>query len=328
MPIISFKHVSKSFRIPEPSQGFWKSLARKEKLVHALNDVTFEVKEGEILGYIGPNGAGKSTTIKILTGILVPDKGEVGVNDFTPWKERERYTFDIGVVFGHKSLLWWDIAPLYSFRLYKSIYEMTETEYQDRLKYLVDLFDVQEFMHIPTRKLSLGQRMRCELVASLIHKPKILFLDEPTIGLDVVAKQRMREAILAINQKEKTTVILTTHDMGDIEQLAHRIIVLDKGKIIHEGDVHSLRKTLLIENEIQFEIEKIINEKEFQRLCRLYGVELKERSYILKFDANHSAKLILDSFYSCARISTFEVRHPSLEVVIRDFYSRKNTKKR
>ncbi|MDZ4256635.1 MAG: ATP-binding cassette domain-containing protein, partial [archaeon] len=183
-------------------------------------------------------------------------------------------------------------------------------------------------MHIPTRKLSLGQRMRCELVASLIHKPKILFLDEPTIGLDVVAKQRMREAILAINQKEKTTVILTTHDMGDIEQLAHRIIVLDKGKIIHEGDVHSLRKTLLIENEIQFEIEKIINEKEFQRLCRLYGVELKERSYILKFDANHSAKLILDSFYSCARISTFEVRHPSLEVVIRDFYSRKNTKKR
>ncbi|MBM3281988.1 MAG: ATP-binding cassette domain-containing protein [Candidatus Diapherotrites archaeon] len=201
-PAIVVRNLTKTYRVPEKTNGMLHVLTRKNKTITALNKVSFTVNEGEILGYIGPNGSGKSTTIKALTGILTPTSGEVSVLGFVPWKERYEYTKNIGVVFGQKTLLWWDIPPYECFRLYKEIYEMDEKTYEKRINYLIQLFDIKTFMHTPTRKLSLGQRMRCEVVAALIPTPKILFLDEPTIGLDVVAKQRMREAILEVNEKE------------------------------------------------------------------------------------------------------------------------------
>lgn len=188
---IDARHLTKEFPLEEKGSGIFSFIRPKKKILTALDSISLSIPEGEIVGYIGPNGSGKSTTIKILTGILTPTRGSVNVLGYVPWEQRYEYTFNIGAVFGQKSLLWWDIPPYECFRLYKEIYEMSEEKYQERLAYLIPLFEISEFMHTPTRKLSLGQRMRCELVAALLHQPKILFLDEPTIGLDVVAKQRM-----------------------------------------------------------------------------------------------------------------------------------------
>jgi ABC-2 type transport system ATP-binding protein len=326
-PVITLERVTKEFKIPEKKKGIWGKLTAKTKLLTALDDVSFSVQKGEILGYIGPNGSGKSTTIKILTGIITPTQGKVDVLGYVPWKERMTYTQNIGVVFGQKSLLWWDIAPYECFRLYKEIYEMKEEEYQKRLAYLVELFQVEEFMHTPTRKLSLGQRMRCELVAALVHKPQILFLDEPTIGLDAIAKQRMREAILEINEKEKTTVILTTHDMQDIEELATRILILNEGKIIYEGDVRGLRNEFLQENHVHFELEKIVNKEKFVQLVNAHDIKQDGKSFILTVNAKkHQTRKVLDELYAAAEVTRLEVYEPSLDEIIRRIYGEPHQK--
>ncbi len=324
---ISFQHVTKEFKIPEKKTGLIGKLTAKTKILTALHNVSFSVQQGEILGYIGPNGSGKSTTIKILTGIITPTQGKVNVLGHVPWEERETYTKRIGVVFGQKSLLWWDVAPYECFRLYKEIYEMTKEEYETRLNYLVLLFEIENFMHTPTRKLSLGQRMRCELVAALIHKPEILFLDEPTIGLDVVAKQRMREAIREINEKEKTTVILTTHDMQDIEELATRILILNEGKIIYEGDVHGLRKEFFQENHIHFELEKIKNKEKFVQLIEKHRIVQNGHSFTLTIDTkHHGIRPVLDTIYEAADITRLEVYEPALDEIIRRIYAQPEKK--
>ncbi len=320
--VIHVKNLVKEFKIPEKKTGIVGTFFRKNKTMRALDHVSFDVEEGEIIGYIGPNGGGKSTTIKILTGILVPSQGEVSVLGCIPWKDRATYTYHIGVVFGQKSLLNWDVAPLESFRLYKEIYEMSENEYQDRLSALTKLFDIKEFMHIPTRKLSLGQRMRCEVVAALLHKPKVLFLDEPTIGLDAIAKQRMREAIREVNEKEKTTVILTTHDMNDIEELASRVLVLDKGKIIYHGSVDLLKKEFAQEHRIVFEPDRITNKAAFAKLIATHKVEQNGKQFTLTFNSKQfSPKKILDELFDCAHLESFEIYAPSLEEVIREIYA-------
>lgn len=320
-PVITLHQVTKEFKIPEKKTGLLGKLTAKTNTLTALHRISFTVNRGEILGYIGPNGSGKSTTIKILTGIITPTQGKVQVLGHVPWEEREAYTQKIGVVFGQKSLLWWDVAPYECFRLYKEIYEMNEQEYATRLRYLVHLFQIDEFMHTPTRKLSLGQRMRCELVAALLHKPEILFLDEPTIGLDVVAKQRMREAILEINQKEKTTVILTTHDMQDIEELASRILILNEGKLIYEGTVRSLRQEFFQENHVHFELEKIKHKEKFEKLAQKYNVVREGHSFTLTLDTrSHRVREVLDELYNAAEIARLEVYEPALEEIIRRIY--------
>lgn len=321
-PVIHVKNLVKEFKVPENKTGIIGTFFRKNKVMRALDRVSFEVEEGEIIGYIGPNGGGKSTTIKILTGILTPTNGEVSVLGFVPWKERYQYTYNIGVVFGQKTLLSWDVAPIESFKLYKEIYEMSQSEYADRLAYLTKLFDIKEFMHVPTRKLSLGQRMRCEVVAALLHKPKVLFLDEPTIGLDAIAKEKMREAIREVNEKEKTTVILTTHDMNDIEELASRVLVLDKGKIIYHGSVDSLKKEFAQEHRIVFEPDHITNKPAFAKLITEHQVEQTGKQFTLIFNSKKFApKKVLDELFNCAHLESFEIYAPSLEEIIREIYA-------
>lgn len=243
--MITMEHVYKSYKVAKRNAGMKEAckafFRRKTEIVQALSDVSFTISDGEIVGYIGPNGAGKSSTIKILSGILTPEGGVCKVDGRIPWKNRMEHVKNIGVVFGQRSQLWWDVPVIDSFELLKDIYSIPTATYQESLEELTLLLNLQELLKTPTRQLSLGQRMRCEIAASLLHQPKILFLDEPTIGLDAVSKLAVREFIKGINKKRKTTVILTTHDMQDIEALANRIILIGKGRVLLDGTIEDMR---------------------------------------------------------------------------------------
>lgn len=243
--MITMEHVCKSYRIAKRNAGFGeacKALFHREyEVIHALNDVSFTIRDGEMVGYIGPNGAGKSSTIKILSGILTPDSGTVLVDGRVPCKNRIDHVREIGVVFGQRSQLWWDVPVIDSFELLKDIYSIPEPQYRQSLEELTELLNLAELLRSPARQLSLGQRMRCEIAASLLHRPRILFLDEPTIGLDAISKLAVRDFILKQNQAHKTTVILTTHDMQDIESLTHRILLIGKGQILMDGTLDDIR---------------------------------------------------------------------------------------
>lgn len=243
--VISVRHISKKFKISKREAGLKNAIKsffkREYKIINSLEDINFSIKKGEIVGYIGPNGAGKSTTIKIMCGILVPTSGECIVNGFVPWKDRKKYVKNIGVVFGQRSGLWWDVPPIDSFELLKDIYEIPQEEYEKKLSELKEYLNLEDILNIPTRQLSLGQRMRCEIASALLHNPKILFLDEPTIGLDAVSKISLRKCIKQINEKTNVTIILTTHDMQDIEALTERIILIGKGKILYDGSLDGIK---------------------------------------------------------------------------------------
>ena len=244
--MIELKNISKAFRVARRSAGFReaaKALFKKEYTeVHALQDVSFTIGEGEMVGYIGPNGAGKSSTIKIMSGVLTPDSGSCIINGRTPWKERTAHVRDIGVVFGQRSQLWWDVPVIDSFELLRDVYRMDPAQYKKNSDQLIEMLHLEEIVKTPARQLSLGQRMRCEIAASLLHDPKILFLDEPTIGLDAVSKIAVRDFIKTINREKKTTVILTTHDMQDIEALTERILLIGKGRILLDGSLEELKR--------------------------------------------------------------------------------------
>jgi len=244
--MIEVKNLSKTFKVYKRNQGLSEAVKalfnRRYEKVQALDNVSFNIEEGEMVGYIGPNGAGKSTTIKIMSGILNPDKGQCIINGRTPWKDRINHVRDIGVVFGQRSQLWWDVPVIDSFSLIKDIYKVSENQYKKNIKELTQLLNIGDIIKTPTRQLSLGQRMRCEIAASLIHNPKILFLDEPTIGLDSISKISVREFIKDINKERKTTVILTTHDTQDIEALTKRIILIGKGKVLLDGQLDDLKE--------------------------------------------------------------------------------------
>ncbi len=243
--MITMEHVCKSYRVAKRNAGMreaCKALFRREvEIIHALSDVSFTIGDGEMVGYIGPNGAGKSSTIKILSGILTPESGSCLVDGRIPWKDRKEHVRQIGVVFGQRSQLWWDVPVIDSFELLKDIYSISPAVYRHNMEELTELLHLQELLRMPTRQLSLGQRMRCEIAASLLHSPKILFLDEPTIGLDAVSKLAVREFILRLNQTHKTTVILTTHDMQDIEALTKRIILIGRGRVLMDGTLEDMR---------------------------------------------------------------------------------------
>lgn len=243
--MITMEHVCKSYKIAKRNAGFGAACKaffhREYEVIHALHDVSFTIHDGEMVGYIGPNGAGKSSTIKILSGILTPDSGTVLVDGITPHKNRIRHVREIGVVFGQRSQLWWDVPVIDSFELLKDIYSIPETTYRQSVEELSELLNLSELLRSPTRQLSLGQRMRCEIAASLLHRPRILFLDEPTIGLDAVSKLAVRDFILKQNKTHGTTVILTTHDMQDIEALTSRIILIGKGKILMDGTLDEMK---------------------------------------------------------------------------------------
>lgn len=238
---IRLANLSKSFQAYDRREGVWGSVkdlfSRDYRTVRAVDAISFEVERGELIGYIGPNGAGKSTSIKMLTGILKPTSGEVEVLGFKPYYDRKRYAQHIGVVFGQRTQLWWDIAVIESFRLLGQIYQVPRGTFESRLSTLSKILDLDSLLRTPVRKLSLGQRMRCDLAASLLHAPEVLFLDEPTIGLDAMAKDGIRTFLRQINREFGTTIILTTHDLKEIEELCKRIIVLDKGKVLYDGEL-------------------------------------------------------------------------------------------
>ncbi len=264
MKVIEMKGISKSFKVSKRSPGLTKAVKalfkREYEVINALDDVSFNIDEGEMVGYIGPNGAGKSTTIKIMSGILYPDKGQCIINGKTPWKDRISHVRDIGVVFGQRSQLWWDVPVADSFELLKDIYKIPDNKFKNNLNMLTELLNIGEIIKVPTRQLSLGQRMRCEIAASLIHSPKILFLDEPTIGLDAVSKIAVRDFIKTINKENKTTVILTTHDTQDIEALTKRIILIGRGKVLLDGNLDELKQRFNKSRTITVEYSGHINE--------------------------------------------------------------------
>lgn len=243
--MIHVQKLTKTYRVPKRASGLKETMRalvhRETETVEAVRDLTFTVRPGEMIGYIGPNGAGKSTTIKMLSGILVPDSGQCVILGRTPWLQRKEHVRHIGVVFGQRSQLWWDVPVQDSFDLLRDIYRVPEHEYRQVLGELIDVMDLGDLLRIPVRTLSLGQRMRCELAASLLHRPEILFLDEPTIGLDAVSKLAVRKFIRERNLQEGTTVILTTHDMNDIEALTDRILLIGKGRLLYDGSLDDLR---------------------------------------------------------------------------------------
>lgn len=265
--MISVNGISKSYKVAKRSSGLLPAVQalfrRQYTIVEALKDISFTIEPGEIVGYIGPNGAGKSTTIKIMSGILVPDQGSCSIMGYTPWMQRVPYVKHIGVVFGQRSQLWWDVPVLDSFELLRDIYNVPEKEYRSNLELLIETLELSNIVGTPVRQLSLGQRMRCEIAASLLHSPSILFLDEPTIGLDAASKIAVRQFIKTINKEKGVTIILTTHDMNDIEALAERIILIGKGSLLYDGKLQALRsqfgtqKTIIAdyrENTNRFEI--------------------------------------------------------------------------
>ncbi len=244
--MIALRNIQKTFRVPKREAGFGRaarSFFRREYTeIRALDGVSFTVPDGQTVGYIGPNGAGKSSTVKIMSGILTPDGGECEIDGLCPWRDRKKHVANIGVVFGQRSQLWWDVPVADSFALLRDIYGVEEARFQKTLRELTELLELDEILKTPARMLSLGQRMRCEIAASLLHEPKTLFLDEPTIGLDASSKIAVREFLKTLRREKNTTIILTTHDMADIEALAERILLIGKGKILLDGSFEELRK--------------------------------------------------------------------------------------
>lgn len=282
--MIAIKDISKTFKIPIREAGMKHAIKaffkREYRYVKAVDNISLNIQEGEIIGYIGPNGAGKSTTIKILSGILTPDSGFVSINGIDPIKERKKNAQQIGVVFGQRTQLWWDLPVADSYRLIQEIYKIPEIEFNQRLNEFIALFDLKEIIKSPVRQLSLGQRVRCDIVASLLHNPKVLFLDEPTIGLDAHSKRNVRNLVKLINEKYNTTVILTTHDMKDIEELAHRVVLIGEGKILYEDSVGELKT--------KYESKKRI-------AIKYKGVLQEDMSYVINEDKDNRAILTLNT---------------------------------
>lgn len=329
--MIYVENLRKEFKktIKEPGVlGSFKSLfhPKTEKIV-AVNDISFNVPEGEILGFIGPNGAGKSTVIKMLTGILTPTSGKCTINGRNPNENRKSYVKEIGVVFGQRTQLWWDLPLRETYAVLKEIYEVPDDKYHKRMAFLNEILDLEKFITSPVRTLSLGQRMRADIAASLLHSPKVLFLDEPTIGLDVVVKDNIRNAVDYINKQEKTTVILTTHDLADIELLAKRIVMIDKGSNVFDGTISELKSKYGQIRELHFDtdtenVKDILSYKEhFDFNDEDITVETEGSSVKVRF--NSEAVPVSDMLsYTLGRINIkdISVKDADIEEIIRRLY--------
>ncbi len=288
MAIIQVENLQKTFRQRKGREGLKGAIQdlfkREYRIIHAVNGISFSVNEGEIVGYIGPNGAGKSTTIKMLVGILVPSSGNVTVNGLVPFKNREKNAKRIGVVFGQRTQLWWDIPVSETLSLMRYIYKVPEEQYRENLKIFGDILGLGEFINAPVRQLSLGQRMRADICCALLHNPDILYLDEPTIGLDVVVKERIREFVREINRKRGTTVILATHDMSDIERLSSRVMVINYGDIMYDGSLNSLRRKYGTEETVTADILGDITDINGLYELGVSDVDYEENKITIKYD--------------------------------------------
>ena len=326
MAIIEVNNLVKKYRIIEKEEGikgYFKHLIKpKYKEFNAVNGINFNIEEGELVGYIGENGAGKSTTIKMLTGLLTPTSGNVVVNGIIPNKKRIENNKNIGAVFGQKTQLWWDLPVIESFRLIKKMYKIPENEYRKNLKKFAEILDLNDLLEKQVKNLSLGQKMRCEIAATFLHNPKIVYLDEPTIGLDVLVKEKIRKFIKEINKEKKTTVILTTHDLNDIEDVCDRIILLDKGQIIYDGTKQKFKDTYgkyviaeLIVNNKTKELSKDIDLKNVEIL------EETERKLKMKFSHEEITIVkIMDEISKYCDIEDIHMKESELEDILKEIY--------
>ena len=321
MSYIVVDGISKTFKVSKRSSGMKAALKsffkRNYEYVDAVKDISFSIEKGEIVGYIGPNGAGKSTTIKMLSGILLPTAGNIKVNGFNPFKDRKKYVSNIGVVFGQRSQLAWDIPAEDTFDLLRDIYKLDDEKYQKNKEELVKLLNIEEIIKKPVRTLSLGERMRCEIAASLLHEPKILFLDEPTIGLDAVSKKIVRDFILKINKEKKVTVILTTHDMMDIDTLAKRIILIGKGKILYDGSLKKLKTEYGSYKNIIVKTDDTIKD------IKLKGIISKKKidgGYSLIIDSNLVTVSKVVNYLSKYHITDLDIDNEQIDDIILKLY--------
>ena len=322
MPIITVEHLSKHFKVYRRRTGFWGNLSstvsRKYDIVKAVDDVNFSLERGELVGYIGANGAGKSTTIKMLTGILVPTSGHVDVMGLTPYRQRRENTRRIGVVFGQRTQLWWDLPVIDSFELLKHIYAIPQNLYKQNLEFFSELLQLEPFLSTPVRRLSLGQRMRCDLTAALLHNPEILYLDEPTIGLDVVAKEQVRQFLRQVNTERQVTVILTTHDLNDVEQVCRRLVIIDSGKIIYDGGIDALKKRYGKTRILIVDLAQAYSD------IQLEGVDLTRRNgnrIWLAFNRDTiSASEVIAQLTARYEIQDLTISEPEIEEIVRRIY--------
>lgn len=324
-PIIRLHELHKDFKIYRHHRGALGALrnlfSREFKWVHAVDGVSFEIERGELVGYLGPNGAGKSTTLKMLTGLLVPTSGEIEVNGYLPWRDRKVYVAQIGVVFGLRTTLWWDLPVIESLDMLRHIYRLPLDHYTQNLAEFRKLLDLDEFLNTPVRALSLGQRMRADLCAALLHSPSLLFLDEPTIGLDVVAKERMREFIHHTNRTRGTTVVLTTHDLSDVEKLCERVMIIDQGRLLYDGSLVALSQRFGGRRQLVVDFAEVYSSP------RVQGAEIilqdgAHVTYAFERGATTASELInrLSALY---RIQDLEVREPDIETTVRRIYEQR-----
>lgn len=328
--MIRVENLSKDFKINKKYAGFKgaiKSFFTSEYTVKkAVDNISFEINDGEIVGYIGANGAGKSTTIKMMTGILKPTNGIVSVNGLIPYENREKNAKNIGVVFGQKTQLWWDLPISETFSLLKDIYDVSDEDFNERMSFLKEVLELDEFFLSPVRTLSLGQRMRADLAAALIHNPKVIYLDEPTIGLDVVVKERVRKAIKEINEKYNTTIILTTHDLNDIEELCSRIIIIDKGKKIYDGEINGVKEKFGYLTTVEIQIKEEINLENFNEFNEMkddceFKLNFNENKLSITFNKNKiSSSEIIGRVMKKLSVIDFAVKETSIEDIVKKMY--------
>ncbi|MBN2086200.1 MAG: ATP-binding cassette domain-containing protein [Anaerolineales bacterium] len=327
MNVIETKGLCKSFRSPLKKPGVLgavRHLFRPEhREIVAVTEVDLAIAAGESVAYVGPNGAGKSTTIKMLTGILLPTGGEVRVNGLHPYHQRMRNSKNIGVVFGQRTQLWWDIPVIESFTLLRDIYEVPEKTYAENLAYFTGMLGLAELLHQSARRLSLGQRMRCDLAVALMHNPAIVFLDEPTIGLDVAVKERIREFLKTVNRERGVTIMLTSHDLGDIEDVCRRLIIIDAGRIIYDGSIQGLLDRYVKQRSIRIIASARIDQPSAARAMPA-GVEIvhaDEREMTVEFDRfRYTAKDVLEIIMTAAEVVDFQLEEPDIERVVKNVY--------
>lgn len=323
MSVVDVSNLSKTYEVYKKQEGLLgtvKSLIKRDyEEVKAVDNISFQVDEGELVGFIGPNGAGKTTTLKTLSGLLFPSSGKVEVLGFNPWERKYDFLKQISLVMGQKNQLWWDLPAIESFNLARDIYNIPESKYKKNLKELTSMLDLDEILNIQVRKLSLGQRMKAELVAALIHNPKVLFLDEPTIGLDVVMQKTLRKFIKDYNKRFNGAIMLTSHYMADVKELCKRVIIIDKGNIMYDGSLSDVITKFSKYKTIELTLS---NDNDLAKLKKIKGFQSHARSVVefrvKRQDATKTAADILKSF----SVSDINIKEPEIEDVIRDVFSR------
>lgn len=323
--VIEIKNLTKSFKIYKKEEGFFntiKSFFKRDFVtIDAVKNISLSIRAGEKVGFLGPNGAGKSTTIKMMTGILYPSSGEVNILGYTPFKNRKKYVKNISVIFGQKSQLWIDLPAIDAFSLHKDIYNISDEDFKKRVSFLTKKLNIEEVVKRPVRNLSLGERMKCEFAIALLHNPPVLFLDEPTIGVDALSKDEIRSFLSEINKEFKTTFILTTHDMDDIEEVCNRIIVIDKGTIIYDGDLKNLKKKYVKWTLIKIDFSKVKNKKKFEELQKKGEVLVDGNSYKeIRFSKKQNINNILNELMKSVEVVDLSIQEPRLESVIKEIY--------